>query len=490
MTENYQLFIDGNWTDAVSGKTFKSVNPANGEINGVVAKGKAEDIDLAVKAARKAFESGPWKEMAPSDRGRLLYKVAQELWTKADELAEIESRDNGVTINENKFIAMPAMIDVLEFYAGLANKVQGETLASPSNRLNFTLKEPLGVIGAIIPWNFPLMLTMWKLAPALAAGNTIVIKPSELTPISILEMVKIFQEAGVPDGVINIVPGYGQDAGNALASHPDVDKVAFTGSTTTGKLVMQAASQNLKPVSLELGGKNPNIVFNDAHIENAVNGSMLGIYMAQGQVCASGSRLYVQEGIYDKFMDVFTNKAKQIRVGDPLDPSTQMGPQVSLPQLERIERLVAAGLEEGANVVLGGERSGIGKDGFFYSPTVLENVTTEMQIAREEIFGPVLSVIRFKDEDDVIQKANDTLYGLTAGVWTENMKRAHKMIRGLKAGTVYVNTMSMLDSVAPFGGMKQSGFGRELGIEAMNMYTQTKHVWMEMGENHLDWYGM
>src|SRR5699024_1810765 len=323
------------------------------------------------------------------------------------------------------------------------------------------------------------MLSMWKLAPALASGNTIVIKSSELTPISILEMAKIFQDAGMPDGVLNIVPGYGEDAGNALASHPDVDKVAFTGSTTTGKLVMQAASQNLKPVSLELGGKNPNIIFNDAHIENAVNGSMLGIYMAQGQVCASGSRLYVQEGIYNKFMDEFINKAKQIRIGDPLDPSTQMGPQISLPQLERIEQLVAAGREDGANVVLGGERSNTNKDGYFYSPTILEDVTTEMRIAREEIFGPVLSVIRFKDEYDIIQKANDTLYGLTAGVWTENMKRAHKMIRGLKAGTVYVNTMSMLDSVAPFGGMKQSGFGRELGIEAMDMYTQTKHVWME-----------
>src|SRR5690625_3845560 len=255
MTENYQLFIDGNWTDAVSGKTFKSVNPANGEINGVVAKGKAEDIDLAVKAARKAFESGPWKEMAPSDRGRLLYKVAQELWGKIDELAEIESRDNGVPINENKFIAMPGMVDVLEFYAGLSNKIQGETLASPANRFNFTLKEPLGVIGAIVPWNFPLMIAMWKIAPALAAGNTIVIKPSEFTPTSILEMARIFQEEGLPDGVINVVPGYGADAGNALAAHKDVDKVTFTGSTTTGKLVMQAASSNLKQIGLELGGK-------------------------------------------------------------------------------------------------------------------------------------------------------------------------------------------------------------------------------------------
>lgn len=488
MTKQYKLFIDGKWVDAASGETFDSINPANGNINGIVAKGGVKDIDLAVRSARKAFESGPWKEMAPSDRGRVLYKVAQALWDKADELAEIESRDNGVPINENKFIAMPAMIDVLEFYAGLANKVQGETLSSPSNRFNFTLKEPLGVIGAIIPWNFPLMLTMWKLAPALAAGNTIVIKPAELTPISILEMVKIFQEAGIPDGVINVVTGYGHDAGNALASHPDVDKVAFTGSTTTGKIVMQAASKNLTPVSLELGGKNPNIIFNDANIENAANGSLLGIYLAQGQVCASGSRLFVQESIYDKFMDVFTTKAKQIQVGDPLDPTTQMGPQISLPQLERIESLVAAGQEEGANVILGGERPD--SNGYFYSPTILENVTNEMKIAREEIFGPVLSVIRFKDEDDIIAKANDTLYGLTAGVWTENMKRAHKMIRGLKAGTVYVNTMSMLDSVAPFGGVKQSGFGRELGIEAMNMYTQTKNVWIELSEEHLNWYNV
>lgn len=490
MSKNYQLFIGGKWVDSLSGETFETRNPATGELNGIVAKGNKADIDLAVKAARNAFENGPWKEMAPSDRGRLLYKVAQKLWDKVDELAEIETRDNGVTINENKMIAMPAMIDVLEFYAGLANKIQGETLASPSNRFNYTLKEPLGVIGAIIPWNFPLMLSMWKMAPALAAGNTIVIKPSEITPISILEMVKIFQEAGIPDGVINVVPGYGQDAGDALASHPDVDKVAFTGSTATGKLIMQAASKNLKPVSLELGGKNPNIIFDDANIENAVNGSMLGIYMAQGQVCASGSRLFVQEGIYDKFMDAFVNKAKGIRVGNPLDAATQMGPQSSLMQLEKIESLVASGQEEGARVILGGERSNIHENGYYYSPTILEDVTNEMKIAREEIFGPVLSVIRFKDEEEIIHLANDTLYGLTAGVWTENMKRAHKMIRGLKAGSVYVNTMSMLDSVAPFGGMKQSGFGRELGIEAMNMYTQTKNVWIELSDNHLDWYGM
>ncbi len=489
MNRSYQLFIDGKWVDSVSGETFNSFNPATGEVNDIVAEGRADDIDLAVKAARKAFESGPWHEMSPSDRGRLLNKVAQELWRKADDLAEIESRGNGLPIKETKFIAIPAMIDVLEFYAGLANKVQGETLASPSDRFNFTLKEPLGVIGAIVPWNFPLMLTMWKLAPALAAGNTIVIKPAEQTPVSILEMVKIFQEAGIPDGVINVVPGYGSEAGNALSSHPDVNKIAFTGSTNTGKLIMQAASKNLKPVSLELGGKSPNIIFDDANIENAVNGSMFGIYFGQGQVCASGSRMFVQDSVYDQFMDEFIKKAKNIKVGNPLDQTTQMGPQVSLQQLERIEQYVATGLEEGAHLALGGERCKTNENGYFFTPTIFENVTSDMTIAKEEIFGPVLSVIRFKDEEDALKKANDTVYGLASGVWTDNLKRVHRMAKGLKAGTVYVNTFSMLDSVAPFGGTKQSGFGRELGIQAIDMYTETKSVWVNLNDEHFNWYG-
>ncbi|SDI98698.1 aldehyde dehydrogenase family protein [Alteribacillus bidgolensis] len=490
MSETYKLFIDGKWTESLSGKTFESLNPATGKVNGTVAEGGGEDVDLAIKAARKAFESGPWADMAPSDRGRLLNKAAQELWRKADYLAEVESRDNGLPINETKYIAIPVMIDVLEFYAGLANKVQGDTLASPAGRFNYTLKEPLGVIGAIVPWNFPLMLTMWKLAPALAAGNTIVIKPAEQTPISILEMVKIFQEAGIPDGVINVVPGFGKDAGDALSSHPGIDKIAFTGSTSTGKLIMQAASKNLKPVSLELGGKAPNIIFDDANIENAVNGSMFGIYFAQGQVCASGSRVFVQDSIYDDFMDSFVRKAKKIKVGNPLEQTTQMGPQVSLEQLERIEHYVAAGLEEGANLVIGGERFKTENDGYFFTPTVFENVTNDMTIAQEEIFGPVLSVIRFRDEEDALKKANDTLYGLTSGLWTENLKRAHRMVKGLKAGTVYVNTFSMLDSAAPFGGTKQSGFGRELGIQAMDMYTETKNVWVDLNDEHFNWYGV
>ncbi|WHY55888.1 aldehyde dehydrogenase family protein [Peribacillus simplex] len=485
--KKYQLFIDGKWTDSLSGETFESINPGTGEVHALVSQGGEEDLNHAVKAARKAFESGPWATMSPSDRGRLLYKAAQKMWENSDFLAEVESKDNGLPINETKHIALPSTIDVLEFYAGLANKVQGDTLASPHNRFNYTLKEPLGVIGAIVPWNFPLMLTMWKLAPALAAGNTIVIKPAKETSTSILELAKLFQEVGIPDGVINIVPGPGSTVGSALASHPDVDKIAFTGSTDTGRLIMQAATKNLKPVSLELGGKSPNIVFDDANLEDAVNGAMFGIYFAQGQVCASGSRLFVQENIYDKFMDLFASKVQSIRVGNPLEATTQMGPQVSAQQLKTIEKYVAVGLEEGAELVTGGQRGK--KNGYYFTPTIFGDVTNEMTIAREEIFGPVVSVIRFKDEEDALRQANDTIYGLASGIWTNDLKRAHRMARGIQAGTVYVNTYSMLDSTTPFGGMKQSGFGRELGVQAMDMYTQSKSVWIDLGEKGLNWYG-
>ncbi|VEF47316.1 aldehyde dehydrogenase [Bacillus freudenreichii] len=488
MTQEYKLFIDGKWTDAVSGKTFETFNPGTGEVNAVVAESGKEDVDLAVQAARKAFESSEWKSMPPGERGRLLFMAALKMREKIEHLAEVESKECGLTIKETQFIALPATIDVLEFYAGLANKVQGETLASTPDRLNYTIREPLGVIGAIVPWNFPLMLAMWKIAPALAAGNTIVLKPAEQTPSSLLELMKIFQEAGIPDGVVNVVPGFGKEAGSALASHPGVDKIAFTGSTTTGRFIMQAASENLKPLSLELGGKSPNIIFEDANLTNAVKMAAFGIYFAQGQVCAAGSRIFIQDSIYDDFMDAFVKQAKSIKVGNQMDMATQMGPQISQTQLQRIEDYVAAGLDEGAHLLTGGERMASG-DGYFYTPTILENVTNEMRIAQEEIFGPVASVIRFKDEEDALRKANDTIYGLAAGVWTNDIKRGHRMARGLKSGTVWINTYSLLDSAAPFGGTKQSGFGRELGVQAMDMYTETKHVWVDLNHDAIDWYG-
>lgn len=488
--KTYKHFIGGKWVESVSGKIFDSINPATGQSNGNVALGDEADIDLAVRAGRKAFESPEWRDMSPSDRGRLLNRVAQLLWENLDHLAEVESKDNGLTINETKMIAMPTAIDVLEFYAGMANKIEGSTLASPGDRFNFTLREPIGVIGAVVPWNFPIMLAMWKIAPALAAGNTIVIKPAEQTPISLLELAKLFQEAGVPDGVINVVNGYGHDAGDALTSHAGVDKVAFTGSTQTGRLIMQAASKHIKPVSLELGGKSPNIVFEDANLESAINGSLFGIYFAQGQVCASGSRLFVQESIHDEFVEQFAKKSKQIRVGDPLDPTTQMGPQVSAEHLDVVHGYVEKGLKEGASLVTGGKKNMTLGDGYYYTPTIFTDVNNDMTIAREEIFGPVISIITFKDEEDAIQKANDTLYGLASGLWTTNLQRAHRMIRNLNAGTVYVNTFSMLDSTTPFGGTKQSGFGRELGMEAMKMYTKTKSVWLNLHEEHMNWYNL
>jgi acyl-CoA reductase-like NAD-dependent aldehyde dehydrogenase len=383
-------------------------------------------------------------------------------------------------------------VENFEYFAGYATKIDGETISVPGQMFNYTLREPLGVCGQIIPWNFPLLMAAWKLAPALAAGNTIVLKPAEQTPVNAMELGKLIQEAGFPDGVVNIVPGFGETAGAALASHTDIDKVAFTGSTEVGKMIAHAAADNLTKVSLELGGKAPNIVFADADIEQAVNGAMMGIFFNQGQVCCAGSRLFLAEEIKDEFLEKFSEKARKVKVGDPMDKSTQMGPQVSDEQLCRIKGYVDIAREEGATVLTGGESPQLEGDfqkGFFFQPTIFSDVKNQMRVAQEEIFGPVTSVITFKDEDELIKQANETIYGLSAGIWTRDIVRAHRFAKEVHAGTIWINTFNMFNAAVPFGGYKQSGYGREMGKHALELYTQIKSVWVDLSGKPIGWYG-
>src|SRR5437868_264807 len=410
----YQLFIDGQWVDAESGKTFETPNPATGAALAEVAEGDKADIDKAVAAARRAFE-GKWSKISARDRGRLLYKLAQLIKARAKDLAALETADNGKPIRESTYIDLPQVVENFEYFAGYATKIEGETIPVPGQFFNYTLREPLGVCGQIIPWNFPLLMAAWKLAPALAAGNTIVLKPAEQTPVTALELGKLIQEAGFPEGVVNIVSGYGETAGAALAAHPGIDKIAFTGSTEVGKLIAHAAANNLTKVSLELGGKAPNIVFADADLEQAVNGAMMGIFFNQGQVCCAGSRLFLDERVSEEFLGRFREKAEKIKVGDPTDNRTQMGPQVSEEQLNRIKSYVDIARTEGATVLTGGCPPALEGDlqkGFFFQPTIFSEVRNEMRVAQEEIFGPVVSVITFKDEADLIRQANEVVYGL------------------------------------------------------------------------------
>jgi len=456
---NYQLFIDGQWVDAESGKTFTTPNPATGETLAEVAEADAADIDKAVVAARRAYE-GRWSKLSARDRGRLLYKLSQLIEQNAGDLAGIETADNGKPIKESLYIDLPQVVENFEYFAGWATKIEGETIPVPGKMFNYTLREPIGVCGQIIPWNFPLLMAAWKLAPALAAGNTVVLKPAEQTPVGAMELAKLIQEAGFPEGVVNIVPGYGETAGAALAAHPGIDKVAFTGSTEVGKLIAKAAAENLTKVSLELGGKAPNIVFADSNLDQAVAGAMMGIFYNQGQVCCAGSRLFVEEGVKDEFLSKLTEKAERIAVGDPMDKSTQMGPQVSEEQLNRIKGYVDIARNEGAAVVTGGaspQLDGEFQKGYFFRPTIFADVNNKMRVAQEEIFGPVVSVISFKDEDDLIKQANDTIYGLSAGIWTQDITRAHRFAREIKAGVVWINTYNMFNAASPFGGYKQSG---------------------------------
>jgi aldehyde dehydrogenase (NAD+) len=473
------MLIGGKWVDSVSGKTFPTVNPATGETICQVAEGDKADVDLAVKAARKAFESGPWSKMNASDRGRLLYKLADLVEKNLPELAALESLDNGKPLRDAMAADLPLTVKCYRYYAGWADKIHGKTIPVDGNFFCYTRHEPIGVVGQIIPWNFPLLMQAWKWGPALAAGCTVVLKPAEQTPLTALKVAALAQEAGFPDGVINVVPGFGPTAGAAVSGHMDIDKVAFTGEGSTGQIILQAAAKsNMKRVSLELGGKSPNIVFADADVDAAVEGAYFGLFFNQGQCCCAGSRLFVEESLHDKFVERLVKKAQGQRVGDPFDPATTQGPQVSQEQFDRVMGYIDIGKKEGARILTGGKR--VGSKGYFIEPTVFADVKDEMKIAREEIFGPVMNILKFKDVDEVIRRGNETFYGLAAAVWTRDIHKAHRLANSLRAGTVWVNCYDVFDAAAPFGGFKMSGQGRELGEYALEHYTEVKTVYVNL----------
>jgi aldehyde dehydrogenase (NAD+) len=474
-----KLLINNRWVPSESGKTFATINPSTGEEICQVAEADAVDVDKAVAAARAAFDQGPWKKMKASERGRLLYQLADLMEQNGDQLARLETLDNGKPLSIAQAVDVTKAIACYRYFAGWADKVQGKTIPIDGDFFCYTRHEPIGVIGQIIPWNYPLLMQAWKLAPALATGNTIVMKPAEQTPLSALRLGELIVEAGFPEGVVNLLPGFGSTAGAAIARHMDVDKVAFTGSTEVGRLIMEAAAKsNLKRISLELGGKSPNIIFADTDLDEAVEGAHLGLFVNQGQSCCAGSRVFVEETIYEEFVEKSITRARKRRVGDPLDPRTDQGPQVSASQFDRILGYIESGKREGATLACGGER--VGDRGYFIQPTVFSDVRDEMKIAREEIFGPVMSIIPFKDMDEVIARANRTTYGLAAGVWTRDIKKAHAVANSMRAGTVWVNCYHVLDTRAPFGGYKQSGMGRELGEYGLQQYTEVKTVTIKL----------
>jgi aldehyde dehydrogenase (NAD+) len=474
-----KLLINNRWIPSESGKTFATINPSTGQEICQIAEADAADVEKAVKAARAAFEHGPWRKTLASERGRLLNRLADLIERHGDELAMLESLDNGKPVTVAKAVDVAATVGCFRYFAGWADKVHGKTIPIDGDYFCYTRHEPVGVVGQIIPWNFPMLMLAWKLAPALATGNTVVMKPAEQTPLSALRIGELIVEAGFPEGVVNMLPGYGPTAGAAIARHMDVDKVAFTGSTEVGHLIMEAAAKtNLKRVTLELGGKSPNIVFADTDLDDAVEGAHFGLFFNHGQCCCAGSRVFVEEKIYDQFVEKSGARARKRTVGNPFDPQTEQGPQVDQAQFDKVMGYIEAGRNEGAKLVCGGDR--VGDRGYFIQPTVFADVQDDMTIAREEIFGPVMSVIPFKSVDEVVSRANRTTYGLAAAVWTRDIKKALAISNSVRAGTVWVNCYNILDPRAPFGGFKQSGIGRELGEYGLQQYTEVKTVTVKL----------
>ncbi len=478
--------IGGDWLEAASGRTFEVFNPADGSVIDRAPDSKKEDINRAVAAARKAFEEGPWRRLTPSERGKVVWRVGDLILKHADQLAELESLDNGKPRSVARVADVPLAADLFHYMAGWATKIEGNTIPisvpyAPGARFHaFTAREPIGVVGQIIPWNFPLLMAAWKLGPALAAGNCVVLKPAEQTPLSALRLGELLLEAGLPEGVVNIVTGFGETAGAALAAHEDVDKVAFTGSTEVGKIILRAAAGNLKKVSLELGGKSPNVIFKDTeNLPAAIDGAANAIFFNHGQCCCAGSRLFVERDVFEEVVAGVAERAKQIKLGPGLDSETQMGPLVSDEQLQRVTRYMKQGRQSGACFLTGGGRAG--DRGYFVQPTVVRDVKPKTSIVKEEIFGPVLVAEKFSELEDVIPRANETPYGLAAGIWTRDIAKAHRVAEALKAGTVWINCYNIFDAALPFGGYKQSGWGREMGHEALELYTETKAVVIGLG---------
>jgi aldehyde dehydrogenase (NAD+) len=472
------MLIGGKWVESRSGKRFPTLNPVNEQVIAQVAEGDTADVDAAVKAARDAFDTGPWSRTDARDRGRLMNKLADLMEANLEELAALETLDNGKPLRDARAADLPLAIDCLRYYAGWADKIKGDTIPVRGNYFCYTRREPVGVAGQIIPWNFPILMVAWKWGPALAAGCTIVMKPAEQTPLTCLRLAELAQQAGFPDGVINVVPGYGA-TGAALVKHPGVDKIAFTGHYETAQKIMVDAAGTLKRLTFELGGKSPNVVFADADIDAAVAGAEFGLFFNQGQCCCAGSRLFVEQSIHDKFVEKIVARAKTRKVGDPFDLETTQGPQVDSDQFNKILGYIDKGKSEGATCLTGGSR--IGNKGYFIEPTVFTNVKDDMSIAKDEIFGPVMSILPFKNVDEIIERANNTYYGLAAAVWTKDVQKAHRVAASVRAGTVWVNCYDVFDAAAPFGGFKMSGMGRELGEAGLANYTELKTVTMSLG---------